>query len=296
MTGRMIGGLVLMAVLVLGLAAVWVLQERIDAEQGQLRLEQDDLLLRSGSMVKRLSLEYAPLMGAIYWTRAVQYYGEKHRLRERGLDLLWPLLDIATTLDPNLLVAYRFGSMFLSDAPPRGAGRPDLAVKLLERGIQANPNDWQLYQDLGNVYYFDAKDYAKAAAAFEEGSKNPNSMIWMKVLAAKIAGQGQSLDTSYFLWQQVYDTTTDELIRKNAASHLRLLKVDLDLRALDQRLDEYEKQTGKRAKRMSELVEAGLLKKLPTDADGFPYVVGTSGKAELHLNSPLLEEKLVSPN
>jgi tetratricopeptide (TPR) repeat protein len=243
-----------------------------------------------------LSLEYAPLMGAIYWTRAVQYYGEKHRLRERGLDLLWPLLDIATTLDPNLLVAYRFGSMFLSDAPPRGAGRPDLAVKLLERGIQANPNDWQLYQDLGNVYYFDAKDYAKAAAAFEEGSKNPNSMIWMKVLAAKIAGQGQSLDTSYFLWQQVYDTTTDELIRKNAASHLRLLKVDLDLRALDQRLDEYEKQTGKRAKRMSELVEAGLLKKLPTDAHGFPYVVGTSGKAELNLNSPLLEEKLVSPN
>ena len=120
MTGRMIGGLVLTAVLVLGLAAVWVLQERIDAEQGQLRLEQDDLLLRSGSMVKRLSLEYAPLMGAIYWTRAVQYYGEKHRLRERGLDLLWPLLDIATTLDPNLLVAYRFGWTNTRSKPGNG--------------------------------------------------------------------------------------------------------------------------------------------------------------------------------
>jgi hypothetical protein len=74
------------------------------------------------------------------------------------------------------------------------------------------------------------------------------------------------------------------------------LKVDLDLRALDQFLDEYEKQTGKRAKRMSELLEAGLLKKIPTDSDGFPYVVGTSGKAELNLNSPLLEEKLENPN
>jgi hypothetical protein len=296
MTGRRIGGLLLMAVLVFGLAGVWALQERIDAEQGQLRLEQDDLLLRSGNTAKKLSLEYAPLLGAIYWTRAVQYYGEKHRLGTRGLDLLWPLLDIATTLDPNLLVAYRFGSMFLSDAPPRGAGRPDLAVKLLERGIQANPDDWQLYQDLGNVYYFDAKDYPRAAAAFAEGSKNPKSMIWMKVLAAKIAGQGRSLDTSYFLWQQVYDTTTDDLIRKNAESHLRLLKVDLDLRALDQLLDEYEKQNGKRAQRMSELVEAGLLEKISTDSNGFPYVVGTSGKAELNLNSPLLEEKLLSPN
>ena len=296
MTRRTITGLLLAAVLILGLAAAWTLQKQIDAEQAGMFLEQDNLLLQSGSLVKKLSLEYAPLMGAIYWTRAVQYYGEKHQLHAPGLDLLWPLLDITTTLDPNLLVAYRFGSIFLSDAAPRGAGRPDLAAKLLERGIQANPEEWRLYQDLGNVYYFDAKDYPNAAAAFEEGSKNPKAAIWMKVLAAKIAGEGRSLDTSYFLWRQVYETTTDEDIRKNAESHLRSLKVDLDLLELDRLLDEYEKQTGKRAKRISELVEAGLLKRVPIDSKGFPYVVGASGKAELNLNSPVLEEKLVNPN
>jgi len=296
MTRRAITGLCLTAALVFGLAAVWVLQNKIDGQRDAMHLEQDELLLRSGSTVKKLSLEYGPLMGAIYWTRAVQYYGEKHRLQERGLDLLWPLLDIATTLDPNLLVAYSFGSMFLSDAAPRGAGRPDLAVKLLERGIQANPEEWRLYQDLGNVYYFDAKNYSKAAAAYEEGSKNPHAFIWMKVMAAKIAGEGRSLDTSYFLWQQVYETSTNKDIRQNAEVHLRLLKVDLDLRTLDQFLDEYEKRTGKRAKRMSELVEAGLLKRIPSDSDGFPYVVGASGKAELNLNSPLLEEKVMNPN
>ena len=296
MTRRAITGLCLTAALVFGLAAVWVLQNKIDGQRDAMHLEQDELLLRSGSTVKKLSLEYGPLMGAIYWTRAVQYYGEKHRLQERGLDLLWPLLDIATTLDPNLLVAYSFGSMFLSDAAPRGAGRPDLAVKLLERGIQANPEEWRLYQDLGNVYYFDAKNYSKAAAAYEEGSKNPHAFIWMKVMAAKIAGEGRSLDTSYFLWQQVYETLTNKDIRQNAEVHLRLLKVDLDLRTLDQFLDEYEKRTGKRAKRMSELVEAGLLKRIPSDSDGFPYVVGASGKAELNLNSPLLEEKVMNPS
>jgi tetratricopeptide (TPR) repeat protein len=296
MTRRTITGLLLAAVLILGLAAAWTLQKQIDAEQAEMLLEQDNLLLQSGSLVKKLSLEYAPLMGAIYWTRAVQYYGEKHRLHAPGLDLLWPLLDITTTLDPNLLVAYRFGSIFLSDAAPRGAGRPDLAAKLLKRGIQANPEEWRLYQDLGNVYYFDAKDYPNAAAAFEEGSKNPKAAIWMKVLAAKIAGEGRSLDTSYFLWRQVYETTTDEDIRKNAESHLRSLKVDLDLLELDRLLDEYEKQTGKRAKRISELVEAGLLKRVPIDSKGFPYVVGASGKAELNRNSPVLEEKLVNPN
>src|ERR1700757_661789 len=96
-------GWLLVPVLVAGFVAVWQLQKRIDGEQRATRVEVDELTIRSGSMMKRMSLEYAPLMGAIYWTRAVQYYGEKHQLHAPGLDLLWPLLDITTTLDPNLL-------------------------------------------------------------------------------------------------------------------------------------------------------------------------------------------------
>ena len=285
-------GWLLVPVLVAGFVAVWQLQKRIDGEQRATRVEVDELTIRSGSMMKRMSLEYAPLMGAIYWTRAVQYYGEKLQLRDRNLELLWPLLDIATTLDPNLLVAYRFGSAFLSDKPPRGAGRPDLAVELLERGLKANPEEWRLYQDLGNVYYFDAKDYRKASAAFEEGSKNPKAYIWMKVMAAKIAGEGESPETSYFLWQQVYEDTKDPTIKKNAEEHLKLMRVELDLKEINRLADEYEKKTGHRAARIGELAQAGLIRGVPRDPEGYPYVLGEGGKAELNLNSPLLEKKL----
>jgi hypothetical protein len=45
---------------------------------------------------------------------------------------------------------------------------------------------------------------------------------------------------------------------------------------------------------MSELVQAGLLSQLPGDPDGYPYVLGEGGKAELNLNSPMLEEKLMN--
>ena len=41
-------------------------------------------------------------------------------------------------------------------------------------------------------------------------------MIWMKVMAAKIAAEGESPETSYFLWMQVYQTTTDPQVKKNA--------------------------------------------------------------------------------
>jgi tetratricopeptide (TPR) repeat protein len=279
--------------LIAGLIGAWQLQMQIDEEKRSIRSEQDDLTLRSGSLVKTLSLEYAPLMGAIYWTRVVQYFGEKHRLHQTNLELMWPLLDIATTLDPHLMPAYRFGSIFLSDSPPRGEGRPDLAVKLLERGIKENPEQWRLYQDLGNVYYFNAKDYAKASAAFAEGSKNPHALIWMKVMAAKIAAEGESPETSYFLWQQVYQTTTDPMVKKNAEEHLKLMQVELDLREIDRLADEFEKKAGHRAMRIGELVQAGLLKGAPRDPEGYPYVLGEGGKAELNLDSPLLEKELM---
>jgi hypothetical protein len=283
--------LALLVALVLAFAGVWQLQIRIDRAKNATDTEQDLLAFRSGKVVKALSLEYAPLMGAIYWTRVVQYFGEKHRLHQTNLELLWPLLDIATTLDPHLIPAYRFGSPFLSDAQPRGEGRPDLAVKLLERGIQANPDQWRLYQDLGNVYYFDAKDYPKASKAFAEGSKNPNSFLWMKIMAAKIAGEGESPETSYFLWSQVYQTTSDPQVKKNAEEHLKSMTVQLELKKIDQVADQFEKRTGRPPTRMSELVEAGLLSKVPQDPEGYPFVIGAGGKAELNSSSPMVEKE-----
>ena len=280
-------------VLPIGFAGIWWLQHRIDVQRASLSQERDDILLRSGKLMKVMSLEYAPLMADIYWTRVVQYYGNKHVRRQANLELLWPLLDITTTLDPNLLVAYRFGAMFLSQAAPSGAGRPDLAVELIQRGIKANPDYWRLHEDLGFVYYFDLKDYQKASEAFLEGSKKPNAQIWMKVMAAKIAAEGESLSTSVFLWKDIYESASDPAVKKNALLHLQLLKAREDCKQIDALADEYTKRNGRRPTRMAELVQAGLLRGLPKDPLGFVYVFGENGKAELNLDSPLLEQQLL---
>jgi tetratricopeptide (TPR) repeat protein len=280
-------------VLALGFAGVWRLQHGIDAQRASLSQERDDVLLRSGKLVKVMSLEYAPLLADIYWTRVVQYYGNKRVSGQTNLELLWPMLDITTTLDPNLLISYRFGAMFLSQAAPSGAGRPDQAVQLIERGIQANPDYWRLYEDLGFVYYFDLKDYKKASGAFLEGSKKPNAQLWMKVMAARVAAEGESFDTSMFLWKDIYDSTPDPEMKKNALLHLQLLKAKEDCRQLDLLADEYAKRFSKNPRKMSELVQAGLLKELPGDPLGFAYVFGDDGKAELNLDSPLLEQQLL---
>jgi hypothetical protein len=155
------------------------LQHSIDLQLASVSQERDDVLLRAGKLVKMMSLEYAPLMADIYWTRVVQYYGNEHMRGQAKLDLLWPLLDVTTTLDPNMIVAYRFGAIFLSQAAPAGAGRPDQAVELIRRGIQANPDYWRP----GRIWDSSTtrlKDYQKASEAFLEGSKKPNAQVWMK--------------------------------------------------------------------------------------------------------------------
>ena len=152
-------------------------RQKIDGERESTAIGNEELALRSAEVVKRMSLEYAPLMAAIYWTRVVQYYGEKHRLHDQNLELLWPLLDITTTLDPHLIVAYRFGAIFLSDRPPRGAGQPDQAVVLLERGMTANPRVLEVLPGPRQRLLLRQKDYAKASQAFEAGSKFPGALI-----------------------------------------------------------------------------------------------------------------------
>jgi hypothetical protein len=287
-----IAGLLLLA-LPAGFVALWQLQLRIDARRAELHQDRDELALSSGKLLKAMSLEYAPLMADVYWTRAVQYYGDKRAHEDPNFDLLWPLLDITTTLDPQLLVAYRFGSTFLSEPPARGAGRPDLGVRLVERGIQANPEYWRLYEDLGFIYYFDAKDYGKASEAFLEGSKKPHALFWMKVLAAKVAEQGESRETSVFLWNELYNSATDPQIKKNALMHLQLLRAQTDCEHLDAIADEYEKRMRRRARNVRELIGEGLLPGAPVDPLGHVYVFGADGKAQLNPASPLYKEKSI---
>ena len=281
----------LSAFLLFGFSGLWHLQHGIDNQLAATHQEQDDLVLRSGPLLKAMSLEYAPLAADLYWTRVVQYYGNKRVTGDTKLDLLWPLLDVTTTLDPNLIVAYHFGGMFLSDSPPRGAGQPKQGIELLERGIRANPEYWRFYEDLGFIYYFDLRDFPKAAQVFLEGSKRPGAMIWMKTFAARISEKGESVDTSAMLWSEVYNSTNDPNIKENAKLHLQLLRARADCQELDKISAEYKRRTGRPPDQIRDLVRVGLLPGLVVDPVGVVYWFDMEGNAQINPASPLFKEQ-----
>jgi hypothetical protein len=277
--------LLTIAALLILLAA---LQRNIDASMSRLAQGKPELLLSSGTTLKKLSLGYAPLLADIYWTRAVQYYGARVGTPEATFELLAPLLDITTTLDPKLMIAYRFGAIFLSEPAPAGAGRADLAVDLVKKGIAANPDEWRLYQDLGFLYSIHLKDYQKAADSYLEGSKNPNAQIYMKVLAATVAQKGDSLETSKMIWSEVYASTQDELIRKRAVEHLKALDAALDLRRLNEIAEEYGRKFGRYPATIQELRDAGLVGGKLRDPEGYAYGMGPYGVPQLDPHSSIV--------
>lgn len=272
-------------------AALAALQVRIDAKTLSLENRRAELFLRSPSIIKKASLGYEGLLADIYWTRVVQYYGGRSAKPGERLELLDPMLEIATTLDPRLLIAYHFGAVFLSEPIPVGAGRPDLAVKLIRRGMPANPTVWQLPVDLAFVYYWHMNDYAAASAAYMEGARIPKSPAWLPVMAAKVAEKGGSIENSILIWTQVYQSTNDPALKKQAADHLASLHARQDEDVLDRLAENYRERFGKYPASTKDLADAGMIRGLPADPAGFPYQFGPDGKAQLDPSSTIVIEK-----
>lgn len=276
-----------LGLIVLLLGAIAALQGKIDAQTSDFANEKEELLLSSPGAIQKLSLGYDSLAANIYWTRAVQYYGSQLEARSQDFHLLWPLLDVTTTLDPKLIVAYRFGAIFLSE-PSAGANRTDLAIELVKRGIVANPDNWHLDGDLGFLYYWRIRDYPDAANAYLEGSKKPGAPLWMKLMAARVAQMGGSIETSEMIWSELYNSTQDPNVRKKAAEELEALKAQDDEQHLDEIAAEYQKRFGRYPTSPEELRDSGMLRGIPVDPEGYPYVFGPDGKSALNPDSPIV--------
>lgn len=270
---------VALAVLAVSLAASALIVEHLDRMSTDSRME-DVLYLPSARVLKHVSLGYNTLIADLYWTRAVQYFGSKHHSHSSRYDLLYPLLDITIDLDPQLRVAYQFGSIFLAQSPPEGAGQPLLAAELVEKGIRQDPADWKLYYNLGWILASEMKDYPAASKVFERGSKIAGANPAMGVLAAAMAQHGGDVATARLMWTQIYETTENTAIRANAIKRLQALRVDTDVPQLEQALREFQAAAGRLPRGWAELQAVGW--RGPTvDPVGNPYRITADGRVEV---------------
>ena len=277
MNARKKTSLIASCCLVASLTASTAMVRVVDRLRPQATL-QETIFVDSPKIIRRASLGYTGLMACIYWTRAVQYFGGHHHASATHYSLLAPLLNITTELDPKLLFAYEFGAIFLAPKPPDGAGKPQEAIRLINYGIEQNPDNWHLYYDLGFIYYMDLKDYGKAADAFARGAQVPNANALMHVWAAQMAQHAGEINTARMLWTITLQSSHQQEIRENAIDHLRALQVDDDVMHLQQAVTQFGENTGRLPASMAELSSFLRLRGIPVDPEGQPYILNSDGR------------------
>jgi hypothetical protein len=233
------------------------------------------MYVQSPALIRRAALSFDSVMADVYWIRALQHYGyyRLHQDAPQRYRLLYPLLDLTTSLDPYFGVAYRFGAIFLSEPDPGGAGRPDLGVTLLEKGVATTPERWQYYHDIGFIYYWHLNDPKKAAEWFKRGGDLPGSPWWLRTYAAVMLTKGGDRPASRALWSNLLQTTDNAWVRKSG--QLRLMQLDaLDqIDELSRARDEFTRRRGHLPESWEDLMKAGLLRGVPLDPSGAPYTI-----------------------
>ncbi|MGE3510318.1 MAG: hypothetical protein AB7N65_15720 [Vicinamibacterales bacterium] len=287
---------VLVAALIGSAAAVEAIREaRVPAPPPS----EESLYVSSGAVVRRLAVGYQALAADLYWIRAIQYYGgTKLRLTDparppsvddagrNGYPLLYPMLDLVTTLDPRFNIAYRFGSIFLAEPYPGGAGRPDLAIALLEKGLRERPDKWEYMQDIGFVHYWWRQDYKKAAEWFRRASEVQGAPWWLASLAANTLIEGGDRQSSRLMWEAIRQSAEIEWLRNDAERRL------VQLQALDQ-IDSLQALVHRAAERgldhtdWAALIRAGALPGVPVDPSGTAYELSPEGRVRLSQRSSL---------
>jgi len=248
------------------------------------------LYVRSPEFMKRAALSFDGLVADIYWMRAVQHYGGTKLSRDanRQYDILYPLLDLTTSLDPHFDIAYKFGSVFLGEPFPSGAGRPDLAIMLLEKGLRAQPDNWRIAQDMGFVYYFYVADYQQAGNWFNRAADMPGAPNWLRPVAAVTLAQGGNRASARQLWTEIQRDADADWLREQAQYRLAQLDAMDGIDVLERVVQQYRARTGALPSSWTDLMRAGVLRAVPRDPLRNPFQLdAATGKVTLDPASPL---------
>jgi hypothetical protein len=256
------------------------------------------LYITSGKTLRRMTAGYNALAADLYWIRAIQYYGDINLTHaapalvpSRGApadyQLLYPLLDLTTSLDPRFNIAYRFGSIFLAEAPPGGAGRPDLAVALLEKGLRERPDKWEYMQDIGFVYYWWFRDFHTAADWFTRASQVPGAPWFLRSLAATTLLEGGDRRSSRTMWEAIRQSAEIDWLRHDAERRLSQLTALDQIDALQKLVDQASKRDGTSPTSWTPFLGGRPFPGVPVDPAGTQYEIDASGRVRLSTKSPL---------
>jgi len=190
-----------------------------DAQQEALRLK----------MLKTLpSFGFDNLIADWTFLKFLQYFGDDEARDVTGYNLSQDYFDIVTRRDPRWADIY----LFLSTAVSFYEGKPEIAVKFIERGTNAlspqiHPQAWIVWRIkgldelllLGDIPE-SIRSHEMAAEWVEKTPDGPKLAPIFRATAEYLRRDPDSVLVRFNAWSTVYYQTTDKLVRQRAKQAL----------------------------------------------------------------------------
>ena len=278
----------ILLILIAGFGGIFVLSralENLKPQPNPAAIDED--LYFSVKELAAVGHDFRGLIADWYWINSLQYLGGKiveSNERNKKVDindlkplnprLLYPMLDTASTLDPQFLTVYSYGAAVLP------AIDNTQAIKLLEKGIAANLDEWRLYNNLGYIYW-QTKNYPKAAEVYAQGATKKDAPVWMKQISLSMKAQGGDRNFALQVYRQMLETADDEQTKNFAKLRYDQIISLNQLDAINSVLQNYKNNFNRCANSLSEILpklnEESRSRKIEFQLDNLRNLVDPTG-------------------
>ena len=225
------------------------------------------LYLPSGKYLKITSFGFPEVMADLIYIWSIQYYSHQDAAdRFKYLEHIYT--NVIGELDPLYVDPYLVGAMIMS----MEANDDEMALRLLDKGIAANPDEWILAFNAGFLCYDRLKDYPRATHYFEMAVKSPQVPPVVRRLRAEMYNKMGDKRSSLGYWREIFQGAQSDYIRNVSSMHVHDLTIDVDLEMLRGAVAAWRAQQGGNPPDLAALARAGLIRRVPVDPEGNPYL------------------------
>ena len=226
------------------------------------------LYLPSVDKVRLVTLGFDNMAGDLFWFDTINYFG-KHFQHDNIYTWLAHRCELVTDLDPKARHAYEFCATMLAWI----AKQPEVSAKLLTKAIEHEPGYWRYHYLRGftNWYFLDNRELA--ASDLATAAQLPGTPPFVGGLASRLLSDGQSPEAAIGFLKELISKAQDSNSKRALEEKLNLAFISVHLKALNEKLQQFETQTGRKAATFDELVQAKLLPGRPVDPFGDPYAI-----------------------
>jgi tetratricopeptide (TPR) repeat protein len=223
------------------------------------------IYIPSGKYLKYAAFGYTSFLADMIYLWAIQYFSTQ-TIPERFTHLDH-VFSIIAELDPRYFDPYEIGALIaFFDARDF-----ELCFKILDKGLEKNPEQWIFPLEAGHYAQLYLKDYKTAQDYYKKAMEIEGSPAITRRLYANAAFGLSDYQTALRNWLEIYQIADNERIKKFASNHIYRTKAAIDITALTEAVARFKQQYGRNPDELSQLVSTSLLKSIPQDMDGTDY-------------------------